>query len=123
MPTSVSTVTYGGGEATGYVNGWASSCTISHEIDYEDQIYGVPLTLQKRFVKMTRTTLSATIKHAGPPTPPAKGDADAVTLTYSTDALDGTPIVYTVTGYVSSLSSQAGEGNMSTTSVTITQYN
>lgn len=123
MPTTTSNVTYGGGDVTGYVNGWGSTCSISVEIEYEDQIYGVPLTLQKRFVKMTRTTLSTTVKHAGPPTPPSKGDASEVTLTFSTEALDGTPITYTVTGYISSLSSQAGEGNMSTTSISVVQYN
>lgn len=123
MPTTTSTVTYGGGEVTGYVDGWASTCSITQEIEYEDQMYGVPLTLQKRFVKMTRTTLSVTVKHAGPPVPPSKGAASEVSLTYSTEALDGTAIAYTVSGYVTSLSSQAGEGNMSTTSVTITQFN
>jgi hypothetical protein len=123
MPTTVSTTTYGGGNVTGFVDGWATTCTIAQEIEYEDQMWGVPLTLQKRYVKMTRTTMSATIKHSGPPSTIPKGDVSPVSLTFLTTALDGTAITYSVNGYITSLNSQAGEKNISTTSITVVQYN
>lgn len=118
MPNTSISTTYGGGTLSGAVSGWCTSCTITQEIEYEDQIWGVPLTLQKRYVKMTKTTLSATAKVPGPPSTIPKGDAGTVSLTYA-----GRDVSYTVNGYVSSFSSSAGEGNWATTQITVVQYN
>lgn len=115
MPSEIINTFYGGGEITGAVNGWCTSCSISQEIEYEDQIWGVPLTLQKRYVKMTKTTMSATVKVAGPPTPVPKGNNDG-TATLSCNG-------YSVTGYITAFSSQAGEGSWATTQITVVQYN
>lgn len=119
MPSEILNTTYGGGNITGAVSGWCTSCSISQEIEYEDQIWGVPLTLQKRYVKMTRTTMSATVKVQGPPTLVPKGTNDgSAALTFT-----NRDVTYTVTGYITAFSSQAGEGNWATTQITVVQYN
>ena len=118
MPNTITETTYGGGTLSGAVNGWCTTCTISQEIEYEDQIWGVPLTLQKRYVKLTKTTLSATVKIKGPASTISKGDGSTVSLTFSNN-----DVTYSVSGYVTAFSSQAGEGNWATTQITVVQYN
>lgn len=123
MATSTSSVTYGGGYITGPVNGWCTSCTITQEIQYEDQAYGVPLVIQRRYVKRTKTTMTATVKVTGDVPLQTAGNAGKVSMNYSSASLlAGGGATMSVTGYVESVSSQAVEGGFGTSTITVVEY-